>query len=155
MRAQRSEIGRLVRRAEQLARSLQSRRLEFVLCHTDVHEWNLLISTPGELYIVDWDKPLLAPKERDLMFIGGGVSPALSSPSGEALFYQAYSPTEVDRMALAYYRYERIVQDIYEFCQQLLSSDAGGEHRQQSYCWLESNFMPGNTIEIARKTDSF
>ena len=146
MRAKRSEISHLVRRAEQLARALQSRRLEFVLCHTDVHAWNLLISTGGALYIVDWDNPLLAPKERDLMFIGGGVSPALSSPGGEALFYQAYGPAEVDRMALAYYRYERIVQDIYEFCQQLLSSESGGEDRQQSYSGSRAISCPATQL---------
>ena len=77
MRAKRAEIDHLVRRAGELALALQARPLEFVLCHSDVHAWNLLISTDGELYIVDWDNPILAPKERDLMFIGGGVEPGL------------------------------------------------------------------------------
>ena len=77
----------------------------------------------------------------------------MSSDSGEALFYQAYGPAEIDRTALAYYRYERIVQDIYEFGQQLLSSEAGGEDREQSYQWFMSNFLPGNTLEIALQTD--
>ncbi len=155
MRARRAEISHIVRRAEQLARSLQKRRLEYVLCHSDVHVWNLLISAGGELYIVDWDNPILAPKERDLMFIGGGVSPAQTSAIGEALFYRAYGPTQVDQLALAYYRYERIVQDISEFCQQLLSTATGGEDRQQSYGYFASTFLPGNTLEVALQTDRF
>jgi spectinomycin phosphotransferase len=155
MRLQRAEIDYLVRRAEVLAQALQTRWLKFVLCHSDAHAANLLISTDGELYIVDWDNPILAPKERDLMFIGGGVGAALSSPRGEALFYQGYGSTEVDWMALAYYRYERIIQDISEYCKQLLLSPAGGDDREQSYIYFESNFLPGNTIEIARKTDRF
>jgi spectinomycin phosphotransferase len=155
MRLRQAEISHIVRRAEQLARALQSRRLEFVLCHSDIHIWNLLVSASGELYIVDWDNPILAPKERDLMFIGGGISLAQTSAIGEALFYQAYGPTQVDQMALAYYRYERIVQDIYEYCQQLLASQAGAEDREQSYQYLASNFLPGNTIEVACLTDRF
>ncbi len=153
MRAKRAEISHIVRRAEQLAETLASRRLEFVLCHSDVHIWNLLISSGGELYIVDWDNPILAPKERDLMFVGGGVSPAQTSPVGEALFYRAYGPVQVDQVALAYYRYERIVQDIAEYCQQLLSSESGGDDRQQSFGYFASNFLPGNTIEVALQTD--
>jgi spectinomycin phosphotransferase len=155
MRARRIEISRLLRRAEELALALQARPLDFVLCHSDVHVWNLLVSTDGRLYIVDWDNPILAPRERDLMFIGGGVSAALDSQRGAALFYQGYGPVEVDRMALAYYRYERIVQDIYEFCKQLLSSEAGGDDREQSYRWFASNFLPGGTLEIALQTDRF
>jgi spectinomycin phosphotransferase len=155
MRAKRCEISHIVQRAEELARSLKNRRLEFVLCHSDVHVWNLLVSAGGDLFIVDWDNPILAPKERDLMFIGGGVSPAQTSPVGEALFYRAYGPTQVDQPALAYYRYERIVQDISEYCQQLLSSESGGDDREQSYGYFASNFLPGNTLEVALQTDRF
>jgi len=153
MRLHKVEIGQLVRRAQELALALQTRALEFVLCHSDIHAGNLLIGTDGALYIVDWDNPLLAPKERDLMFIGGGIAGGLCSEGGEALFYQAYGPTEVDRLALAYYRYERIVQDMADFCQQLFLSEAGGEDRERSYGYFTSGFLPENEIEIARKTD--
>jgi spectinomycin phosphotransferase len=153
MRAKRDQISHLVRRAEELALALQARPREFVLCHSDVHAGNLLVGADGSLYIVDWDNPILAPKERDLMFIGGGVSASLSSARGEALFYQGYGPTEVDRMALAYYRYERIVVDIAEFCKQLLLSEAGGEDREQSYRYFTSNFLAGHEFEIACQAD--
>ena len=32
------------------------------------------------IYIVDWDEPIMAPKERDLMFIGGGVANVWNKP---------------------------------------------------------------------------
>ena len=72
MKSKRDEITHLIERAQELALELQSKHLEFVLCHTDIHGGNILISDNNELYIVDWDDPILAPKERDLMFIGGG-----------------------------------------------------------------------------------
>jgi spectinomycin phosphotransferase len=52
-------------------------------------------------------------------------------------------------VALAYYRYERIVQDIAVYCEQLFLSDEGGEDREQSWQYLRSNFLPQGTIEIA------
>lgn len=43
--------------------------LDFVLCHADFHDANLLIDPTGRLFIVDWDEIILAPKERDLVFV--------------------------------------------------------------------------------------
>ena len=47
-------------------------------------------------------------------------------PENIALFYQGYGQAAVDQTVLAYYRYERIVQDIAAYCQQLLLTDEGG-----------------------------
>src|SRR5690349_2695846 len=80
IKSRRKEIHRLIERTEELASALQSKTLDLVLCHTDIHGANILIRSDGqlpvtteEIYIVDWDNPLLAPKERDLMFVGGGI----------------------------------------------------------------------------------
>ena len=154
MRSKRAEISRLVARTNALGMALQGRPLEQVLCHTDIHPGNLLLGENDALHIVDWDSPVLAPKERDLMLIGG--CPAWSSARQEALFYQGYGPVEIDPTALAYYRYERIIQDIAAFCQQILSPDtkcAGGEDREQSLVYLMSNFLPDHEIEIAYRQD--
>jgi spectinomycin phosphotransferase len=153
MNSKRDEITRLVERTEQLTSELQSKPLEFVLCHTDIHGGNILISDNDELYIVDWDNPILAPKERDLMFIGGGIDEIWKSEREEAVFYEGYGETEINIAALAYYRFERIIEDLVAFCEQLLLTDEGGADREQAYGWFTSNFEPGNTIEIAEKTD--
>ncbi len=67
MVAKRAEIEHLIARADELGRALQFRPLEFVLCHSDIHPGNLHICPDGRLFIVDWDAPILAPKERDLV----------------------------------------------------------------------------------------
>jgi spectinomycin phosphotransferase len=153
LQAQRIVILDLVRRAEELAHRLQENPPEFVMCHSDVHAGNILIGLDGAFYIVDWDNPILAPKERDLMFPGGGQGfRGRSLPEEERLFYEGYGPTLINPAALAYYRYERIVQDIAIYCEQLLLSDAGGPDREQSLGYLKSNFLPGNTIEVAYRT---
>jgi spectinomycin phosphotransferase len=128
--------------------------LEFVLCHTDIHGGNMLIGEKGEFYIVDWDAPLLAPKERDLMFIGGGIDNIWKTKQDETIFYEGYGKTDINFAALAYYRYERIIEDLVAFCEQLFLTDEGGADREQAYRWFTSNFEPSQTIEIAERTDA-
>ncbi len=153
MNSKRDETIHLIERAETLALELQFKPLEFVLCHTDIHGGNMLIGENGEFYIVDWDAPLLAPKERDLMFIGGGVDWIWKSHQDEAEFYTGYGKTEIDFTILAYYRYERIIEDLVAYCEFLLLSNAGGDDREPAYEMFKRNFEAGQTIEIAQKTD--
>ncbi len=151
----RAEILDLVGRAERLAQALKRQSPEFVVCHSDLHAGNILIDEANDtFYIVDWDDPFLAPKERDLMHIGGGWMGRWRQPhEEEALFYAGYGPVQINPAALAYYRYERIIQDMAIFCEELLLSDAGGADRAQSLYYLQSNFQPNNTIEIAYRAD--
>jgi spectinomycin phosphotransferase len=154
LQANRAEILDLVGRAERLALALQARSPEFVLCHSDIHAGNILIGPSDDLYIVDWDNPILAPKERDLMYAGGGLMGAGHTPhEEEILFYQGYGQTQIDPVAQSYYRYERIVQDIAIYCEQILLTNEGGEDRDQSLHYLKSIFLPNSTIEIAYQAD--
>jgi len=154
LRTKRAVIDNLVLRAEQLGTMLQSQSLEFVVCHADIHGGNLLIDPDGSLFIVDWDTLILAPKERDLMFIGAGIDSIWPSAREQALFYQGYGATKIDPNALAYYRYERIVEDIVAYCEQLLLTDQGGDDREEGLRQLTNQFEPGNVIEVAFATDT-
>lgn len=154
LKTRRSEILDLVRRAKRLALALQVRSPEFVLCHSDIHAGNVLVDPTGALSIVDWDNPIFAPKERDLMFIGGGLWGDGHTPQEEeTLFYRGYGQTQIDPVALAYYRYERIVQDIALFCERIFQTNEGRADREQSLRYLASNFLPNSTIEIAYRSD--
>jgi spectinomycin phosphotransferase len=154
LRAKRAIVDDLVLRAEQLGNLLQTRSLEFVLCHADIHAFNLLINASARLYIVDWDTLILAPKERDLMFVGSGIDNVWPSVREHALFYQGYGATEIDPIALAYYRFERIVEDIAAYCEQLLLTDQGGQDREEGLRQLVSQFEAGNVVEVAFASDT-
>jgi spectinomycin phosphotransferase len=54
---------------------------------------------------------------------------------------------------LAYYRYERIIEDIAIYCEQIFLTDEGGRDREQSLQYLASNFLPNGVLEIAYETD--
>lgn len=153
MKERRSTIQRLVDRAEQLAHKIQKQSPEFVLCHSDIHGGNVLIANNGTLYIVDWDQPIMAPKERDLMFIGGGVANVWNNPHEEELFYQGYENTTVNREILAYYRHERIVEDVAIYSQQLLLTTDGGQDREVMYQQFIAMFEPHGVVDQAFKTN--
>jgi spectinomycin phosphotransferase len=154
LKTKRNEIIDLVERTESLAYTLQVRASEFLLCHSDIHAGNILIDANDALYIVDWDNPILAPKERDLMYVGGGQGfTGHTAQEEETLFYRGYGQTQIDPIALAYYRYERIIEDIAVECAQIFSTNDGGADREQALRWLISNFAPNNVIEIAYQSD--
>ena len=153
MKKHTAAIYRLVDRAEQLAQRVQGQSSQFVLCHSDLHGGNVLIDENDIIYIVDWDDPIIAPKERDLMFIGGGVANVWNKPHEKELFYKGYGKAEVNMTLLAYYRHERVVEDIALYGQQLLLTMAGGQDRIKWYEQFIAQFDPQGVVEIAFKTD--
>jgi spectinomycin phosphotransferase len=154
MKENATTIHQLLGRAEQLGQKLRKQSPEFVLCHSDIHGGNVLIDQNEAIYIVDWDDPVMAPKERDLMFIGGGVANVWNKPDEEKAFYKGYGKTEVNREILAYYRYERIVEDIALLGQELLLTTGDMQDRIEAYKQFMSQFDPQGVVEIAFKTDN-
>ncbi len=152
--SQRRTILDQMERAERLARCCAARKQEFVLCHSDIHPGNVYIDTQGALYIVDWDRPILAPKERDLMFIGGGQGFICPTPQEEeSRFSLGYGPMEIDPIALAYCRYTRNLTDISVEFTRILSSSVSKQDREFSLQILNWYFAPGGTIDMAYKSD--
>lgn len=150
LESKRCEILKLVERAEELAITLQKQPLTYVLCHADIHGWNLIVDKENALYIVDWDTLIFAPVERDLMFIGAGIwDSGLTAAEEESLFYKGYGQTKINQDVLAYYRFERIIQDICDYLEYIFLSDEGGDDRMQCFEYLKSNFLPNGAIERA------
>lgn len=153
-RSRRDEIALLLERAETLGAQLASRSPELVLCHADIHRGNLLIDRQDRLRVVDWDGLVLAPRERDLMFIVEGiVIPPKVEPREQALFFGAYGDIEVDWPALAYYRHAWAVQDIAEFADQAFSTVGADEPaRALAAATFVSLFEPGDEVDSAHES---
>ncbi len=149
MKEKMTAIHRLVDQAEQLSQKIQAQSIQFVFCHSDIHGGNVLIDSNDKLYIVDWDEPIMAPKERDLMFIGAGICNVWNNPHEETLFYQGYGKTEVNKRLLAYYRHERIVEDIAIYGQSLLLTADGGEDRAIMYQHFTDMFKVNGVVDNA------
>jgi spectinomycin phosphotransferase len=147
----RAEIAAIVDRAEALGRMLQHASPELALCHTDIHTANILLDKDGGLHIVDWDAPLLAPKERDLMFVVGGVAAVTKQ---EELFFKGYGRAEIDPLALAYYRYEWVVQELGDFGERVfLTKNTGVETRLDAVRGFCALFEAGDVVDEAYRSD--
>lgn len=147
----RAVIACLVEHADELGARLRAQSQRQCLCHADIHAGNILLSG-DRLFIVDWDTLVLAPPERDLMFIGGGIGGCWNNPQEIQWFFEGYGPHEMDQTTLAYYRCERIVQDIAEFAQALLVDSHSDDDRREMLQQFAAQFDEGNVVEIALAT---
>ena len=90
------------------------------------------------------------------MFVAGGQFGGQRTPQQEeAIFYQGYGDTQADPVTLAYYRYERIVQDVASYCEEILLTDPSSQDRAVGLQHLKNNFLPHSTIETAYRTEQF
>lgn len=149
-------IMHMLKRAEALGWLLQPRTNDFVLCHADIHPANVLVDAEGQLLIVDWDRVIIAPKERDLMFIVGGVVAGFEvGEKAEGLVFQGYGQPEIDWLALAYYRYEWVVQDMGVYGERVfLLPEAEETTRADAVQAFTSLFGPGHLVDAALKAEA-
>ncbi len=148
-------IRHAVERAEALGKQLQGRPFERVLCHADIHPGNILVSEAGQIYLIDWDGPLIAPRERDLLFVVGARIGQPVNPREEELFFRGYGPADADGAALAYYRYERFIEDIGVITQGMIENREQSEESRESEVEMAlSFFRPGNILAAAMEMDA-
>ncbi|SFJ59157.1 spectinomycin phosphotransferase [Paenibacillus sp. UNC496MF] len=115
---------------EKLARSLKSQTRPLVICHADLHPANLIRNPGGQVFVIDWDEVMLAPKERDFIFV--------SHPHD---FFQGYGAVEVDETVLTYYRLERVLQDLIECARNVCFRDDLGEATKADAMKLFQNIL--------------
>ena len=144
----RGRIGEVLERAEALGAQLRSRPFDLVLVHSDIHAGNVLVANDGRILLVDWDGPMLAPRERDLLFVIGSRIARDVQPHEEAWFFEGYGAVAVDPDAIACYRYERIIEDIGEFARSVFDDRLPEASREMQVALVESFFEPGGIVEV-------
>ncbi|MBE3076001.1 MAG: aminoglycoside phosphotransferase family protein, partial [Actinobacteria bacterium] len=106
-------VSTLLDQADSLALDLHTGESTSVVCHGDPHLGNLLIGQDERVWLIDWDDAVLAPRERDLMFILGGVLAfAPVTRQQQSWFFEGYGSTDIDPIRLAYYRCARALEDL-------------------------------------------
>ncbi|MDQ4126424.1 MAG: aminoglycoside phosphotransferase family protein [Actinomycetota bacterium] len=141
-------IHHMLARAETLGRSLRVKSFEYVLCHADIHAANILVIEDGRIYLIDWDGPLIAPRERDLLFVVGSKIARAVEPREESLFFEGYGAFEIDPAALVYFRYERLIEDMGEIGKSVFLDPSLGEQARVEEAELAMSFFtPGGAID--------
>ena len=137
-----STIHTAVTSLEKLAELLQRRVRPYVICHADLHARNLIRDREGHVFAIDWDEVMLAPKERDFIFI--------REPQADA-FWEGYGQKEIDWMLLSYFLWERVVQDVIEDTQNVCFKDDLAEETKMDIAqsFHASLAQGGNNIAAA------
>src|SRR5881227_1755032 len=137
--AHQSMIHTAVTSLEKLAGVLQGRAGPYVICHADLHAANLLRDHASHVFVIDWDEVMLAPKERDFIFV--------REPQASA-FWEGYGQPEIDWVALTYYLWERVVQDLIVCAQDVCFRDDLGEETRADIAQLFHEILLGRSSTI-------
>jgi spectinomycin phosphotransferase len=151
---QQARIERLAADADRLVGRIDSDPSRWVLCHADLHAGNVLVEPDGGLVIIDWDTATLAPRERDLMFPGAAVAGAWATDEHVTAFLRGYQSGRayypVDEVAVAYFRCNRICEDIVVSCREI--GDPASSRRHVALRQLTAQFEPGDVVDVAEQT---
>jgi len=63
------KILKQLQKLEDLGSKLRNSPIDFVICHGEPHRWNTMVNEKGEVFLIDWDDSIFAPKEKDLIMI--------------------------------------------------------------------------------------
>jgi spectinomycin phosphotransferase len=123
-RAAAEDVSRLLELTDHLGHALRTAPSPpaMVLCHGDPHVGNLLLGDAGRVWLVDWDDVIVAPRERDLIHVVGGVF-APVTPEQRAWFFDGYGPADLDPDRLTYHRCVRALEDFADFALHVLDVD--------------------------------
>jgi spectinomycin phosphotransferase len=141
-------IAALSHHATLLSGALRQITHEHVVCHGDPHVGNLLVGDDGEVWLVDWDDAVLAPRERDLMFVLGGV--LAFAPVGDderTAFFAGYGDVEIDPRLVAYYLCTRALDDVSGWAAQ--ASDPQDADRDRALDIVRGILSPAGLVDIA------
>jgi spectinomycin phosphotransferase len=134
-----STIHTAVKFLEKLAAVLQSQTFQHVICHADLHPANL-IRDDANVFVIDWDEVMLAPKERDFIFI--------REPQADA-FWDGYGKREINWLLLSYYLWERVIQDVIVNAQDVCFREDLGEETKADIAKLFQDYMRDGENEVA------
>lgn len=123
----------------------------FAPCHADPHLGNVILTGEGPV-LIDFDDAVLAPAERDLMFVlGGGVLADLPvTPEHQTDFLNGYGGVggvrEIDTELITYYRGLRTLEDVAEPASVVLDPGAPAEDREGNLGYVNDVLSPAGLL---------
>ena len=141
-------IAALTHHASLLSGALRPIIHEHVVCHGDPHVGNVLVGGDENVWLVDWDDAVLAPRERDLMFVLGGV--LAFAPVGDddrTAFFAGYGDATTDPRLVAYYLCTRALDDLSGWAAQ--AADPQDADRGRALDIVRGILSPTGLVDVA------
>lgn len=125
---------------DQLKLKLENSNLDFVNCHGEPSPDNIMIDDKGEIYLIDWDFPLFAPKEKDLLFFGDRYNQILKG------YGKVSRNMVINKEAESFYQHLWNAQEIENFGSELLLGKISEEEYKANLKELK-NFLVYSKLE--------
>jgi len=113
-----NSIAENIKILKQYAEELPRENLQFVLCHTDLHGWNLMQA--DKLLLLDWEGLKFAPAEADIFSFTEGFFFDYVYDSFMSVYQQIYPDYVVNQKAMDFYRIRRRLEDVTDFAKSIL-----------------------------------
>jgi thiamine kinase-like enzyme len=125
----RAEVYRALERLKTLQSQARAAQPEMVVCHTDLHGDNLMRDDQGNLYLLDWENAMIAPREHDMIFFHG------EGPATWEVFWPVYARhfpgLELDQGLLAFYYHRRGLEDSADLLVRIARGDGSPQRDQE------------------------
>ncbi len=121
----RSRIEKEYAELKEIQKIVKQQDIEFVNCHGDPTPSNIMLTPTGEVYLIDWDDPVSAPKEKDLVFLhhrSPGVMKGYSSITGSS---------DLNSHLIRYYEHLWNIHEIGGYGTLILDSGSESEKQRQ------------------------
>jgi len=124
----------LFQRMRQVSVYLRAHPLPMVLCHSDIHGWNVIVQG-AQTCLIDFEGLVLAPAEQDLFcWYGDTAWPAIF-----ATYQQVVGGHVLNPQALYFYQVKRYLEDIYEWVAELCDAHLDATLRREYTSALQAN----------------
>jgi hypothetical protein len=138
--SRKDEILGYLNRLKELQRLAQAAGKEMVLCHTDLHGGNLIVSDQGDLYILDWEGALIAPPEHDLFVLAGDDRFFdLFLPNYE----REFGPVSLDSHVFGFCFYRRNLEDLADWIIRILYENTDDEQNRHDLQGIVEDCISG------------
>lgn len=105
--------------------------IEFVLCHGEPSPGNIMLDNHGEVYLIDWDEPIVAPKEKDLLFFKNTMDPVLKGYSKHS------ADTTINPDLQSFYSLLWNINEIADWGERILFSESSEDELKHSISQLK------------------
>lgn len=130
----RARLHSLHQRLRHVGAYLQTHPLPMVLCHSDIHGWNVIVQG-DRTWLIDFEGLVLAPAEQDLYCWYGDAN----WPTIYATYQQVVGGHTLNAQSLAFYQIKRFLEDIYEWVAELCDDHLADTLRDEYTVALREN----------------